>query len=232
MFNKSRHIALQVASLHFSKRLTLSAGESRWVPLPSKSELQQQFVTANSAVTISSSAEISVVSFNRRYATGDGTVVFPTGELGTDYFVFTPSGGSRQFDKLTAIVNGNSHNQIIILPGADVLLRGGSWWRRGKPVTITLAPYASYLVRGHKTLTGTRIQSQQPVAVLAGHQCLSLGGRCEHVYEQLPPVANLGKDYMVPTAGYKTTNFAVIVAAEDNTEVTLHKNHYPIKQLS
>ncbi|XP_040900961.1 IgGFc-binding protein-like [Toxotes jaculatrix] len=224
-------VNIQVGSVDFRSQLTLSAGESRWVSLPCGSELQDQFVSENSAVRISSSAEISVVSFNRRHATGDGTVVSPKEQLGTEYFVYTPEGGIKSMDKLLAIVNGNSHNQITIIPGADVLLRGQNRWQRGKAVTFTLAPYASYLVRSHTTLTGTRIRSQQPVAVLAGHQCLTLGVKCEHVYEQLPPVASLGKQYMVPTTGTcKTTNWAVIVAAEDNTEVTLHKGVHSQKQ--
>ncbi|KAF3840367.1 hypothetical protein F7725_019084 [Dissostichus mawsoni] len=147
---------------------------------------------------------------------------FPTEELGTDYFVFTPSGGKSYMDKLVAIVNGKSQNRITILPGADVSLRGWNKWKRGKAMTIQLAPYASYLLRGRTTFTGTRIQSQKPVAVLAGHQCLSMGQLCEHVYEQLPPVHSLGKDYMVPKTGSKKTkNQAVIVAVEDNTELTL-----------
>ncbi|KAK1896268.1 IgGFc-binding protein [Dissostichus eleginoides] len=191
-------ITIKVSSLRFSRKLSLSAGQSQWVSLPCGSELQKQFVNENSAVQISSTAAISVVSFNRRFATGDGAVVSPTEELGTDYFVFTPSGGKSGMDKLVAIVNGKSQNRITILPGADVSLRGGNKWKRGKAMTIQLAPYASYLLRGRTTLTGTRIQSQKPVAVLAGHQCLSMVRFCEHVYEQLPPVHSLGKDYMVP----------------------------------
>uniref|UniRef100_A0A8C9YAT7 VWFD domain-containing protein n=1 Tax=Sander lucioperca TaxID=283035 RepID=A0A8C9YAT7_SANLU len=224
--------AANVGSVSFSSRLTLSAGESRWVSLPFGCELKEQFVTANSAVRISSSTAISVVSFNQRHATGDGAVVSPTEELGTDYFVYTPTGSVPSMDSLLAIVNGNSQNQIIIVPGADVSLRGGSRWQCGTAVTINLAPYASYLVRSHTTLTGMRIRSQQPVAVLAGHQCLALGHTCDHVYEQLPHVASLGKEYMVPwTGSSKATNWAVIVAAEGNTEVTVHKDHNLEKQL-
>ncbi|XP_074510552.1 IgGFc-binding protein-like [Sebastes fasciatus] len=67
-----------------------------------------------------------------------------------------------------------------------------------------------------------RIQSLKPVAVLAGHQCLALGRKCEHVYEQLPHVASLGKDYIVPrTSSCKAADWAVVVAVEDNTVVTL-----------
>ena len=220
-----------MSSLRFYRKLSLSAGQSQWVSLPCGSELQKQFVNENSAVQISSTAAISVVSFNRRFASGNGAVVSPTEELGTDYFVFTPSGVKSCMDKLVAIVNGKSQNRITIVPGADVSLRGGNKWKRGKVMTIQLAPYASYLLRGRTTLTGTRIQSQKPVAVLAGNQCLSMGQRCGHVYEQLPPVRSLGKDYIVPKTGSKkTTNQAVIVAVEDNTELTLHKDSR--KQLS
>ncbi|GLD72381.1 IgGFc-binding protein-like protein, partial [Lates japonicus] len=195
------NVHIQVASVSYSRQLTLSAGQSRWVSLPCGSELHEPFVTANSAVRISSSAKISVVSFNRRFATGDGAVVSPKELLGTNYFVYTPSGGGVSMDKLFAIVNDNNYNKITIIPSATVKLRGSAVWTRGKAVTITLAPYASYLVRSHATLTGTQIQSQHPVAVLAGHQCLSMGGKCEHVYEQLPPVERLGKHYLVPMTG-------------------------------
>ncbi|XP_034384908.1 IgGFc-binding protein-like isoform X1 [Cyclopterus lumpus] len=218
------NVHIQVSSVKFNKQLKLSAGETLQVSLPWESKLKKPWVTANSAVRISSSADISVVSFNRRFATGDGAVVSPTKELGTDYFVFTPSAGRTGMDSLFAIVNGNKQNRITIIPDANVVLRGRERWSRGKGVTIILAPYASYLVRSKNTLTGTRIQSQHPVAVLAGHQCLSLGGRCEHVYEQLPTVARLGQEYMVPRTGSCwATNWAVIVAVEDNTHVTLHR---------
>ncbi|KAM9852278.1 IgGFc-binding protein-like isoform 2-T2 [Aulostomus maculatus] len=230
-YGSEANVHIQVASAEFSRRVTLSIGESRWVSLPCGAELQQQFITENSAVQISSSAEISVVSFNHRYATGDGTVVSPTEELGTEYFVYTPSGGMKSMDKLLAIVNGNSNNQITILPSADMTLRGGFIWHRGKAKTITLAPYASYLIRSHDTLTGTQIKSLKPVAVLAGHQCLTMGVRCEHIYEQLPPAKSLGNDYMIPITGScRTSSWAVIVASEDNTEVSVNTGRWSKKQ--
>ncbi|XP_056237753.1 IgGFc-binding protein-like [Seriola aureovittata] len=222
-------VHIQVASARFSQRVTVPAGESLRVSLPDACELRKQFVLANSAVRISSSAAISVVSFNLRFATGDGSVVFPNEELGTDYFVYTPSIGSK---KVLAIVNGNSRNQITITPRTNVLLKARA--RRGRAVTITLEPYATYLVQDTKTLTGTRVQSQKPVAVLAGHQCLKMWHTCEHVYEQLPPVASLGKEYLVPMTATKVMrSLAVIVAAEDNTEVKLlsgrHSSKHPQK---
>ncbi|KAM8871057.1 IgGFc-binding protein-like isoform 2-T2 [Spinachia spinachia] len=224
-------VHIQVASVKFHRKLRLAPGESRRVSLPCKAELQRKLVNANSAVRITSSTAISVVSFNQRFATGDGTVVSPTKELGTDYFVFTPSSRKTGMDSVFAIVNGNNRNQITIKLDANVRLTGGTRWQHRKTVTIVLEPYASYLVRSPTTLTGTQIQSQRPVAVLAGHQCLSLGGRCEHVYEQLPAVASLGTEYIVPRTGTgRAINFAVIVAIEDNTKVTLQRTWGSSKQ--
>ncbi|XP_071324408.1 IgGFc-binding protein-like [Trachinotus anak] len=221
-------VHIQVDSVRFSKQLKLSAGESHRVSLPPGCELRRQFTTADSAVRISSSAKISVLAFNLRFATGDGSVVFPKEELGTEYFVYTPSGKS---DKLLAIVNGNSHNKITITPRTNLRLKKGYRWLRGKPVTIDLAPYASYLLQSPNSLTGTRVQSQKPVAVLAGHQCLVLVRTCEHVYEQLPPVASLGKEYLVPTPlSSKAKSWAKIVAAEDNTKVEMLLGHHKVKE--
>ena len=215
----------------FSKQLTLPARTSIWISLPKKSQLEELFENENSAVRISSSANISVVSFNRAYLTGDSTVVSPKEELGTNYVVYTPTGDGKTKDKLFAIVNGDSLNKITIIPGADVSFGFWNSWTKNKAVIITLKPYASYLVRSGTSLTGTQIQSQQPVAVLAGNQCLRKGRKCDHVYEQLPPVARLGKEYVVPMSSSKATNWAVIVAAEDNTKVTVRKGKRSVEKL-
>ncbi|KAM6995238.1 LOW QUALITY PROTEIN: IgGFc-binding protein-like [Tautogolabrus adspersus] len=216
-------VHIQVASIKFSKELTLRAGETRWVSLPCGTELQKKFVNPKSAVRISSSTDISVVSFNRRHFTGDGAVVSPIQDLGTEHYVYTPPSGAP-YDRLVGIINGDSQNTITILPAKDAKLRGGAKWTKGKAVTVTLQPYESYLIRSHTCLSGTQIKSQKPVAVLAGHQCLSLGLKCEHVYEQLPPVAKMGKEYIVPfTGSIKTTNFVVMVTGEDDSELTVYK---------
>ncbi|XP_029360767.1 IgGFc-binding protein-like [Echeneis naucrates] len=213
----SANVLIKVGSLGFSKQLMLSAGETRRLFLPPRAMLTRDY-EKNSAVRISSSADIAVVSFNQKFATGDGSVVLPMQELGTDYFVYTPRWKGK---KLSAIVNGNDINLITITPVANGLVNNKRW-SRGRPVTIILKPYASLLIRNNNDLTGTRIRSQNPVAVLAGHMCLSLVRTCEHVYEQLPPVANLGKEYLVPMTGMtKATSFAVIVATVDNTDVVL-----------
>ncbi|XP_065813942.1 IgGFc-binding protein [Labrus bergylta] len=225
-------VHIQVASVKFSKQLTLRAGETRWVSLPCGTELQKLYVSPKSAVRISSSTGISVVTFNRRTNTGDGAVVSPIQDLGTEHYVYTPPPGRHGFDRLVGIVNGDSQNMITILPASDAKLRGGAKWNKGKAVTVTLQPYESYLIRSHTCLSGTQIKSQKPVAVLTGHQCLDLKFACEHVYEQLPPVAKMGKEYIVPfTGNSKTTNVAVVMTGEDDAELTVCQGQQPMKHI-
>lgn len=221
---------LQVGSLKFSTQLTLSPGETRWVSVPGGAELTQPLHHPNSAVHISSSADISVVAFNRHDNTGDGAVVTPTDHLGVRYVVFTPAQGSP--DKLLAIVNGDSHNQVTLMPATTVRVKAAGKWRRGKGVSVDLKPYETYLVRSRHTLTGIQVTSRQPVAVFAGHQCLALVSKCDHLYKQLPPLSQLGTEYMVPTTlAYGSKSWAYIVAAEDNTEVTVYKGKGSKKRL-
>uniref|UniRef100_A0A8D3DKZ4 VWFD domain-containing protein n=1 Tax=Scophthalmus maximus TaxID=52904 RepID=A0A8D3DKZ4_SCOMX len=143
--------------------------------------------------------------------------------------VFTPKGRFFTMDALLAIVNGDSRNRIDIIPGgAKVKVNDGLKWSHGKVLTVTLEPFTSFLVRGQGSFTGTQIRSQRPVAVLAGHQCLLLTSWCELVYEQLPPVASLGKEYLLP---WIDKAWAAIVSTEDDTEVTLHRGSRSTKQM-
>jgi len=82
-------------------------------------------------------------------------------------------------------------------------------------------------------LTGTVVESSEPVAVFSGHECANIPYdryACDHLEEQIPPVETLGQRYVVsrsepyPTAkrdhpeGEPTV--ARIVAVHDATEVT------------
>ncbi|CAL8248394.1 unnamed protein product [Lota lota] len=209
-------VNIKVGSLKFSSQLTLSPGETRWVSVPHGAELNQPVNHPDSAVHISSTANISVVAFNSRPFTSDGAVITPTDQLGVEYMVFTPEG--NPYDKLLAVVNGNSHNKVTFQTTVNVL----GFWQHKKETTIAMTPYETYLFRSTETLTGMQIKSQNPVAVFSGHQCL--GTPCGHLYKQLPPLSQLGKEYMVPsTMSDLAESWVHVIATEDNTEVSLHR---------
>lgn len=220
-----------MASLDFHKKVTLSPGQPQKISLPPKAELRKQFINKGSAIRITSSAPISVISLNRRTNTGDGAVVSPVEDLGTDYVVYTPA--HKKYNSLVGIVNGDSQNTITITPSKDLALIDRVDWKKGEKVTVTLGPHDTYLIRSRGCLTGTGVQSQKPVAVLVGHQCLNMGLKCDHVYEQIPPKTKWGKEYVVSAAGGSAAiNNVVIVTGEDDTTLTISSGTKTAKQLS
>lgn len=225
-------VTVEIKGLNFKQSLTIEKGSTKYVTLPNKAEIYEDGVSAKT-VLISSNTDISVVSTHIKPYTGDSSVIFPNHQLGKRYVVFTPEGSP--LNKIVAIVNGKEDNRITILPYSDLLLNSKIHLKQGIKTDIRLAPYQVYLLRSEKTLTGIRIESQLPVAVLAGHECLSLVGTCEHVFEQLVPIESLSDEYLIPPMhplliGQDTAH---VVATEDNTDVTvyygLHPQHKSLK---
>jgi hypothetical protein len=76
-------------------------------------------------------------------------------------------------------------------------------------------------------LTGTRIRANHPVAVFGGHVCAYVpyhAQSCDHLEVQLPPVRTWGKEYVsmpMTDQGADTPNLVRVVAAEDDTSVTV-----------
>lgn len=220
-------VTIEINGLKYKKSVTIPKGSTEYVTLPDKAEIYENGVS-DKTVLITSNNDISVVSSHIKPYSGDTSVVFPSHQLGKSHVVYTPEGGP--LNKIVAIVNGKENNTINVLPYSDLLLKSMIHLQRGVNMTIKLAPYQVYLLRCEKTLTGTRIQSQFPVAVLGGHECLSLVGTCEHVYEQLMPIESLSDEYLVPAMhplliGQDTVH---VVATEGDTDVTVY--HGPFTQ--
>ncbi|XP_017564176.2 IgGFc-binding protein-like [Pygocentrus nattereri] len=212
-------VAVEVKGLNFKQSVKIEKGATKWIILPPSTEIHQDGVSAKT-VLITADADITVVSSNIKPFTGDSSVIFPVNQLGRRHVVFTPDGGPMK--KIVAIVNGKEANTVDILPYSDLMLNSMKHLQRSVKTTISLSPYQVYLLRSEKTLTGTRIESKLPLAVLSGHECLSIIGTCEHVYEQLVAVEALSNEYMIPAMhfliGKDTAN---VVAVEDNTDVTV-----------
>ncbi|KAL7835916.1 hypothetical protein SRHO_G00282630 [Serrasalmus rhombeus] len=219
-------VAVEVKGLNFKQSVKIEKGATKWIILPPSTEIHQDGVSAKT-VLITADADITVVTSNIKPLTGDSSVIFPVNQLGISHVVFTPDGGPMK--KIVAIVNGKEANTVDILPYSDLMLNSMKHLQRGVKTTISLAPYEVYLLRSEKTLTGTRIESKLPLAVLSGHECLSIVGTCEHVYEQLVPVKDLSDEYLIPAMHLLIgKDTAHVVAAEDDTDVTVFHGPLPI----
>ncbi|XP_056314201.1 IgGFc-binding protein-like [Danio aesculapii] len=218
-------VKVEIKALSYSQKFDIGQGETKRIVLPSNAEINDEEVSSKT-VYISSTADISVVSSNLKDYTGDSSVLFPVSQLGKSYVAFTPDTGPPKYQKLVAIVNGNYMNKIEITFSTKKTLLDSIFGLGTSKKTISLAPYQVYQLRSEKTLSGTKITSMSPVAVLAGHECSMIIGTCEHVYEQLTPVEFLSNEYLLPAMHQSLSrDTAFVVAPEDNTIVSIFDSH-------
>ncbi|XP_069040704.1 IgGFc-binding protein-like [Lepisosteus oculatus] len=215
-------VKVEVQALGFSKTVTVNKGATEHVVLPNAAELQGTGYCTKT-VRVTSDYEVSVVAYNTKTSTGDSAVVYPTLQLGREYVIFTPNTGLSDMDKMAVVINGKDANQVEIIPREQITINGVGY-KPGSKITVSLAPYQLYQLKSRCTLTGTRVKAQQPVAVLAGHQCSVRAQYCNHVYEQLVPVDRFSTRFLVPPMNALPSKDLVhVVAAEDKTLVRIGK---------
>lgn len=213
--NSQATVKVEVKGLSYSETVTIARGDTKSIALPANTELEGEGVFRKT-VSVSSDADISVVSSHIKEYTGDTSVIFPINQLGRSYIVFTPNTGPLK--KEAAIINGKEMNTVTIVFNSPKI----------RPKTINLNAYEVYEFQSQETLSGTKITSTLPVAVLAGHECAMIVGTCEHVYEQLIPVEALSNMYLVPPMHYfLSKDTAYVVAPEDNTVLSIYKHRNP-----
>lgn len=224
--NSPAIVQIEIKALSYNEKVNIERGETKRIVLPANTEIEGDGVFRKT-VYISSTADISVVSFNLKEFSGDSSVIFPINQLGRSYVVFTPNTGPSPYKKLVAIINGNYVNTVDIVTISGFLI-----WKTTKTKTITLSPFEVYQLRSQENLSGTKISSTSPVAVLAGHECSMIIDTCEHVFEQLVPIESLSNEYLVPAMHQSfSKDTAYVVAPEDNTVVSIFSsNRYPKKR--
>lgn len=71
-------------------------------------------------------------------------------------------------------------------------------------------------------LSGTRVVAQRPVAVFSGHTCVGRLSRCDHVVEQLHPMTQWGRAFLVPPVPFQGQSNLIYITAAQPTHVTGH----------
>ncbi|XP_075346839.1 IgGFc-binding protein [Mycteria americana] len=196
----------------FTDTVTLGKDETVSLRVPSNMELVGNQVS-DKAVLIESTKEISVVSVNSKSHTTGATNVLPVDKLGNKYYVVTPD-NTKQGLKEFAVAAGKISATVSIKVKGQFNYRGRSY-SPGSSLRIFLNPYHSLQLQSIHNLSGTRITSDNAVAVFSGHSCVKVNAGCDYVVEQLLPVTQWGTVYIVPPNPLQIyTDFAYIVAAE------------------
>ncbi|XP_076216831.1 IgGFc-binding protein isoform X3 [Aptenodytes patagonicus] len=197
----------------FTDTITLGKDETVSLRIPGNTELAGSQLL-DKAILIQSTKEISVVSVNSKSYTVGATTVLPVDRLGNKYYVVTPEDTKKEGLKEFVVAAGKTSATV------SINIKGKLYYKKrnyspGSTLRVFLNPYHSLQLQSSYDLSGTEITSDNAVAVLSGHTCVKMHMGCDHVVEQLLPVAAWGKAYVVPPNPLqKVTDFAYVVAAE------------------
>ncbi|XP_009463262.1 PREDICTED: IgGFc-binding protein [Nipponia nippon] len=158
-----------------------------------------------------------------RYTVG-ATAILPVDKLGNKYYVVTPEGSKKEGLKEFVVAAGKTSATVSINVKGKFYYRGRNY-SPGSTLRIFLDPYHSFQLQSSYDLSGTKITSDNAVAVLSGHTCVKMHTGCDYVVEQLLPVAAWGKAYVVPPNPLqKDANF-IYVVADEKASITYKKGN-------
>lgn len=177
----------------------------------------------NQGIHVTASSSVRVLATSESMYTTDTWAVWSTDKLGLDYRMMTVPG--RSGSRLQILFVGTK-------AGTTATLRDTAGTVRA---TLNLGLGQTYLYNSGSTSTaGWTLTSNHPVAVIPGSECENLGGACDLVGEQLAPVKNWAKDYVVGPTFFKATVDAkhMVFARDDDTAIVITRNDGVITNLT
>lgn len=171
---------------------------------------------------VTSTTPVSLYASNFQEHTYDATIVLPSAALGMDYIaqMYESDYGAKEI----AIVATQDNTSLTIIPHA----RTTSWQEPDVPFAVHLNAGESYQIMSMDgSFSGTRIQSNSPIAVFAGHQCINIPAEnraCDHIVEQQMPVNMWGKQFALTKTKGQNGDMVLITARDADTEVKLNGN--------
>ena len=227
------HATVTIPGSEFKVNKTLVRGVYVDVTLPGSVYLRGTGVQSNKTVVVRASVKVSVhVMANEGKSFGDGFLVLPTKQLGTDHYVlsYTPSAsnsgiqfGSYAFSFIcVSAIKGNTSTNVKIKTKSNQI------------INVELLPYESFQfksVAAYEDFSGSRITSSKPVTVIAGSECSFVGFsyRCKALIEQMPqtkiwgtrvvlsPFAEIDHGYAYRVLGTNVTTKATISNVDTRT---------------
>lgn len=240
----------------FSTTFTVTAGQVTEVNVPYN---LAHITSADAAKVIRKGIRVKVdagkppvVVYSHIYAgyRSAASLILPVAVLGKKYYSMNApqvsiSGSKSQF----TVVAVDTNTTVLITPVRDGV--------KGAPITVQLPlPGDLYELQDNFDLSGSLIESVspntetcKPIAVFSGSSAIHIitsnqctpGDSYDPLFQQLYPVNAWGKSYgFIPFEGYVSGNPYRVIAAEDNTKITVNGTqvttlnagqYYPAKPL-
>ncbi len=171
-------------------------------------------------IHIVSNDPISVYGLNKGYSTTDAFLALPVNALGLDYRIVTYK---------TSITNFGSCFSVVATQDATTLTVFNH--QTNSTTNINLNQGQTYHVEApnvDEDVTGSRVQSNFPVAVFGSSDQVSITGlicgSANHIVEQMFPYYSWGKNFVtVPLAGRDASgDIFRIVSAQNGTDIAIN----------
>jgi hypothetical protein len=201
---------------------TVTANTVTSVVVPSALANHTSNVVDNKGIHVTSLQDVTVYGLNLLQFSTDAYLGLPTDVLGKDYLVTTYT--SIGFGNMFGIVGTVNNTTVTITPSSTVGARTA-----GVPYNITLNQGETYeLMQTNPSsdLTGSRITSTQPVAVIGAGQCSNIPigySFCDHINEMMPPTTTWGKKFgAVPLKSRANGDTWRFMASANGTTVSIN----------
>ncbi|XP_066452855.1 IgGFc-binding protein-like isoform X2 [Eleutherodactylus coqui] len=218
--DKAATVTVTVSQPFFNKTVHVDKDSSSLVTLDYTYMMDETDVTSK-VILVTSDVAISVFAFSTRERTADAISCLPQEDLGKEYYIITPEGTgvSRQF----AVVNGFEDEVQVHITVSGSITYKGKPYKTGDSFTLLLGKQQVIQFQSSDDLTGTKISSSAPVAILAGHTCfVGYGSTCDTLMEQLHPVENWGEVFAVFPFFIHTKDVIRLIAGSPDTLVTIN----------
>ncbi len=207
-----------ISATGFSYTGTATADAPAVVPIPNSLQVETDQVIESKGIHLASDTDITALLYLNAANTNDIALLIPTASLGEAYEVVGYSGYPSEF--LLAATQNNTNISFNPPCGSQA----------GNTVKLSLNAGDAYQYQcsgGVGDVTGTSVQSDQPLGVIAGAGCADVPVgvvACDVLSEMLFPVANLyGTEfYSAPLPG-NTSDVFRIIAVQDGTVVTVNQ---------
>lgn len=202
-------------------------GGGRWeylIPFDSIA-LELREYRSRRTVHIRSTAAITVnVTYDAPYLS-DAYTAFPTPSLGFEYVAMShPSDDRTRFHGVVTIIATDDATDVRITPTATTMSGALAGFEYG--ITLNRGEvYVMYPANAHSTdMTGTRVRSSKPVAVVSGHRATHIlaTDATNSLLEQMMPVADWGRRFYSAQLPGQDSAIYRVYAASDGTEVRVN----------
>ncbi|XP_065432484.1 adhesion G protein-coupled receptor E3-like isoform X1 [Chrysemys picta bellii] len=210
-------VSVSISNYQFDKKIMVNWGEMVRVSLPESVGIKGTTNFSN-VVLVKADKDISVVSVSNKHVSPETTVLYPVSSLGNEHYIVTPSTESLDSYPEFSVMTYQEPNSVEVHVKGKLhyLIQDNS---TGSRLTIKLHAFQGIQFQGIGDLSGTRIVSEKPVAILVGQRCFCNNTKCNHVFEQLLPVCSWGTKYIVPPLPWQKVDEIVYITASRNTTV-------------